>query len=71
MEQLIKQITERTGISEEQAKQAVETVLDFLKGQLPAGLGSQLDNVISGDLSSLGSIANQAQGALGGLFGKK
>jgi uncharacterized protein (DUF2267 family) len=71
MEQLIKQIMERTGISEEQAKQAVETVLTFLKGQLPPALGSQLDSVISGDLSSLGSIAGQAQGALGGLFGKK
>jgi hypothetical protein len=68
MEQLIKEITERTGISQEQAKQAVETVLTFLKGKLPAALGSQLDTVLSGDLSS---IASQAQDALGGLFGKK
>ncbi len=42
MDQLIKQITDRTGITEDQAKQAVETVLTFLKGRLPAGLGSQL-----------------------------
>lgn len=68
MEQLIKQITERTGISEQQAQQAVETVLTFLKGRLPAPLASQLDNALAGDLSSLG---DQAQDALGGLFGKK
>lgn len=71
MDQLIRQITERTGISEVQAKQAVETVLSFLKEKLPAPLASQLDAVLSGDLNSLGSIASQAQGALGGLFGKK
>jgi uncharacterized protein (DUF2267 family) len=68
MEQLVKQITERTGISEQQAQQAVETVLTFLKGRLPTPLAAQLDNALAGDLSSLGT---QAQDALGGLFGKK
>ena len=39
MDQLIKQITERTGTTENQAKQAVETVLAFLKGAPPIGGG--------------------------------
>lgn len=71
MDQLIKQVTERTGITEDQAKQAVDIVLSFVKGRLPASLGSQLDSLLAGDTSSLGSIAGGAQDALGGLFGKK
>ncbi len=71
MDQLIKQVTERTGISEQQAHQAVDTVLGFLKDKLPAPLATQLDAALGGDLGSLGSIASQAQGALGGLFGKE
>jgi len=71
MDLLIKQITDRTGITEDQAKQAVETVLTFLKGRLPAGLGSQLDGLLGGEMSSLGSIAGGAQDTLGGPFGKK
>ena len=71
MEQLVRQITERTGISEQQAQQAVETVLTFLKGRLPAPLAGQLDNALAGDSSSLGSMGDQAQDALGGLFGRK
>ena len=71
MEQLIGQITQRTGISEEQARQAVETVMGYLKGHLPPALAAQLDGALSGDMSAQGSLGEQAQAALGGLFGKK
>jgi hypothetical protein len=71
MEQLVGLVKEKTGISDEQARQAVETVITYLKGQLPAPIASQLDGVLSGNMSGLGSMTDQAQGALGGLFGKK
>jgi hypothetical protein len=71
MEQLITLVREKTGISEAQARQAVDTVLGYVKGQLPAPIASQLDSVLGGDTSGLGSLAGQAQGALGGLFGNK
>ena len=35
MDELIKQVVQKAGVSEDQAKQAVETVLDFLKDKLP------------------------------------
>ena len=55
MEELIKLVTQKTGISEEQAKQAVETVVGFLKQKLPAPIAGQIDAVLSGS-SPLGGI---------------
>ena len=39
MDELIKRITEKTGISEDQARSAVNTVSGFLKEKLPAPIG--------------------------------
>ena len=63
MDELIKQITQKTGISADQAKQAVQQVLDFLKQKLPAPIASQIDTVLKGGAPDLGAI--------GGMFGKK
>ncbi len=71
MEQLIKLITEKTGISNEQAATAVNVVTGFLKDKLPAGLGSQLDGLLNG--GSAGSVNDLADGLkdkIGGMFGK-
>ena len=64
MEELIKQVVQKTGISEDQAKQAVKTVLDFLKQKLPAPIAAQLDGVLSGGMPDLSK-------GIGGLFGGK
>lgn len=61
MEQLIKMVSEKTGISEDQAKGAVDTVMGYLKDKFPA-MGGQLDAVMGG---SLGGIADSAKDKLG------
>lgn len=69
MDELIKQITARTGISEDQARTAVTTVTGFLKEKLPAPIAGQIDNVLSGSGSAgdtLGDLASKA----GSFFGK-
>ncbi|HVF45743.1 MAG TPA: hypothetical protein VM936_22135 [Pyrinomonadaceae bacterium] len=74
MEELIKQVTERTGISEQQARGAVETVLGFLKNRLPEPLSGQLDGLVGGAAGAAGGIAGAAGdvlGGLGGMFGGK
>lgn len=54
MEQIIKMITDKTGISEAQAKQAIETILGFLNNKLPAGMATQVENVLKGgDMSGM------------------
>lgn len=68
MQEIVKLVAEKTGLSEAHAKVAVETVLTFLKSKLPAPIASQLDSVIAGGgTPDLGDIA----GSLGGMFGKK
>lgn len=74
MEELIRQVTERAGISEEQARTAVNTVLGYLRTNLPAGLAGPLDSLLGGGAAGAGGggLADQAGnivGGLGGMFG--
>lgn len=71
MEELVKQVSSRTGISEDQARTAVTTVLGFLKDKLPAPIAGQIDNIIGGSNAGgeggggLGDIASKVGGLLG------
>ena len=67
MEELIKRITEKTGISEDQARSAINTVSGYLKEKLPAPIAGQVDNILSGGGASdaLGNAASK----IGGIFG--
>ena len=47
MDELIKTVSEKAGINAEQAKVAVSSVIDFVKGKMPA-LGEQVQGLISG-----------------------
>ncbi len=67
MDELIKQVTQKVGISEEQAKQAVETVIKFLQDKLPSPLAEQVEGVLSGGELDMGDLGDK----LGGLLGKK
>ena len=74
MDELIRQVAERTGVGEDKARTAVETVVGFLKERLPAPIAGQLDNVLGGGAAGGGGLAEQAGdvlGGLGGMFGKK
>lgn len=55
MQELIKKIQDTAGISEEQATAAFDTVKGFIQEKIPAGLGINIDDVLSGnfDISSL------------------
>jgi hypothetical protein len=65
MNELINQLTQRTGISQQQAQQCVQIVANFLKQRLPGPAATQLDNFISGQGGSMG----QAGQNVGGMFG--
>ena len=66
MEQLIKMVSEKTGISTEQATTAVKTVMDFIQDKLPAGLKGSMDSLLSGG----GNMAEGIKDKIGGMFGK-
>ena len=65
MDELIKLVAQKTGLSEDMAKVAVDTVIDFLKDKMPEPAAAQFDALLEGgDISGLMS-------GLGGLLGKK
>jgi len=64
MEELVNMLSEKTGLSAEQARLAADTVISYLKSKLPAGMGDQVDSALSGESGGLA-------GRLGGILGKK
>ena len=76
MEDLIQKVADSTGISAEQAKSAIVTVVDHLKDKLPFGLGEKIESFISGNATDapangegiFDEIKEKLQGGLSGLF---
>ena len=68
MDELIKQVAQQAKISPDQAKAAVNSVLDFLKDKLPAPVVDQIKAALSGQQVDA-SAANAVTDTLGGLFG--
>lgn len=68
MEELIKQVSAKAGISEDQARSAVNTVVDFLKDRLPEPIAGQLENVMSGEGGGIGGTVGDIASKVGGMF---
>ncbi len=69
MDELVKMVSEKTGLSEEMSKQAVEVVTGYLKDKLPEPIAGQIDLVLGG--AEAGAAGELLSGGLGGFFGKK
>lgn len=69
MNELVQIVSKKTGLPEDKAQMAVETVVNFLKGKLPA-ISGQLDALISGQ-EAQGGIAEKAKSMVAGFMGKK
>ena len=70
MDELIKRVTEKTGISADQARSAVDTVMGFLKEKLPAPIAGQIDSLMSGAGGGVAGTVGDIAAKVGGLFGK-
>ncbi len=66
MDELVKQIAQRTGIGEDKARQAAETAISFFKSKFPS-LGGHFDSFMQGS----GSSEEKMKSEIGGIFGKK
>ncbi len=74
MDELVNQVAQRAGISQTQAQQAVQAVVDFLKQRVPGPVAAQLDNFVSGqgggmNMGNIGGQAQQGLNDLGGMTG--
>lgn len=68
MNELIQRLT-ALGLSEDMAKQAIQTVGEFIKSKVPEDYQPMVDQVLAGqspDLGKLGGILGQLKGFFGG-----
>ena len=70
MDELIRQVAERTGISEDQARTAVTTVVGFIKERLPEPIASQVDGLLEGSAGAAAGGLGDLGGMIGGILGK-
>lgn len=66
MDELVNTLSQKTGLSADKARVAVDTVVNYLKSKLPASVAGQVENALTGESSS-SSISER----LGGILGKK
>ncbi len=74
MDELTRMVSQKVGIPEAQARQAVEVVLNQLRQNLPDPIASQLDGLMKGnkslkDLNNLEGLLKSS--GLGGMLGGK
>ncbi|HEX8903259.1 MAG TPA: hypothetical protein VF771_00295 [Longimicrobiaceae bacterium] len=70
MDELVGQISQRTGIPADKAQEAARTAVEFLDSRLPPPVGGNLAKLVhggegGGGMPDLGGLA----GNLGGMFG--
>ncbi len=64
MDELVNVVSQKTGLSHDQAQAAAQAVIDYLKTKLPAPVAGQIDAVLKGG----GGMPDVSKG-LGGMFG--
>ncbi len=72
MDELIKLVTQKTGLPDDKARLAVDVVVGFLKQRLPGSVGEQLNAALSG--AAGGGLTEKVKGiaeSVGGVFTKK
>ena len=67
MEQLLEQVQDKAGISAEQARKAIDAVVEFMQDKLPGPIGDQVAKLVSsGDDGDDGGMVDKLGGMLGG-----
>lgn len=69
MEELIKLLTAKTGLPEDKARMAAETVIGFVKQRLPTSVGEQLNSLLA--LPATPGLAEKMKEMAGSVFTKK
>ena len=66
VDELVKMVSQKTGLPDDKARIAVQIVVDYMKKKLPGPVAGQIDSVLQGG----GGLADAAKG-LGGMLGRK
>jgi hypothetical protein len=74
MDELVQQLSEKTGLSTEKSQEVVTFVVNHLKERLPEPLANGLDGILAGGSTGTTNWVEEAKAVasgLGGLLGKK
>lgn len=66
MDELKQQLMDKLGLDEGISQQAIDMVLEFVKGQLPENVQGLVDSVVSGEMPDTDGLLDQARGLFGG-----
>jgi len=69
MDELIKQVSSKAGISEDQARSAVNAVAEFVKARVPAPVAGQIESAMRGEGGGVGGTVGDMASKVGGLLG--
>ena len=69
MNDMVKMVATKAGISEAQAKSAVDAVMDHLMKMMPGPMAEQMKGMMTG--GGMGGMMDAAKGMLGGMGEKK
>jgi hypothetical protein len=72
-EELVKELSEKTGLSPDKAQEAVDFVLNHLMQRLPGPLSNGLQEILNGGSAQGGDVMGEVKSmgaALGGLLGR-
>lgn len=69
MDELIAQITEKTGVTAEKAKEIIGVTTEWMKDKLPESIADQVSSVLSGAGEMASSAAGKATGVAGSAAG--
>lgn len=64
MDELVTTLCQKTGLPEDKAREAADTVVNFIKSKLPESIRGQVDGLLAGEGSSISE-------RVGGMFGNK
>lgn len=67
MENIIKLVSEKTGITEAQAKTAVDTVSSYLKDKMPDAMSKQMDFYLTGSKEKVSDFAGSVKDIVGNM----
>lgn len=70
LDQLVANVSQKTGIPTDKAQQAVTEVVNTLKAHLPGPVASHIDQLLAGNYqSTLADVEQAVKGKLGSMLG--
>lgn len=62
MQELVKELIEKAGLTEEQALKATEVTKEFVKSKVPAGFEDKIDDIMNGKFDPMSMLSSFMNG---------